>query len=90
MRLPSPIWVLVVVFNGGITTDAWNTAIGTILVLGAALSFALYQLLAKNFIGADGLDVVHIGRHVCRRAWQPDPLVSVQRRSAAGIIRRHI
>lgn len=45
---------LVVVFNGGITTDAWSTAIGTILVLGAALTFALYQLLAKGFIGMMG------------------------------------
>jgi len=45
---------LVVVFNGGITTDAWSTGMGTILVLGAALSFALYQLLAKNFISLMG------------------------------------
>jgi drug/metabolite transporter (DMT)-like permease len=45
---------LVVVFNGGITTDAWSTTIGTLLVLGAALSFALYQLLARKIIGLMG------------------------------------
>ena len=45
---------LVVVFNGGLTTDAYSTAIGTVLVLATALSFALYQLLAKNFIGLMG------------------------------------
>lgn len=45
---------LAVIFSSGISTDGWNTAIGTLLVLGAALAFALYQLLAKSLIRAMG------------------------------------
>lgn len=45
---------LMVVFANGVTADGWNTIIGTILVLGAALTFALYQLLAKNLIATLG------------------------------------
>lgn len=41
---------LALVFTNGITVEGWNTAIGTLLVLGAALTFALYQLLAKDLI----------------------------------------
>ena len=41
---------LAVVFANGVTVEGWSTAIGTLLVLGAALTFALYQLLAKNLI----------------------------------------
>ena len=40
--------------GNGVTADGWNTIIGTILVLGAALTFALYQLLAKNLIATLG------------------------------------
>jgi drug/metabolite transporter (DMT)-like permease len=42
------------IFSSGVSADGWNTVIGTILVLGAALAFALYQLLAKNLISTLG------------------------------------
>jgi drug/metabolite transporter (DMT)-like permease len=45
---------LALVFANGITIEGWSTTIGTVLVLGAALTFALYQLLAKNLIGGLG------------------------------------
>jgi drug/metabolite transporter (DMT)-like permease len=45
---------LALVFANGITVEGWDTAIGTLLVLGAALTFALYQLLAKNLIAGLG------------------------------------
>jgi drug/metabolite transporter (DMT)-like permease len=45
---------LAVVFANGVTVEGWNTATGTVLVLGAALTFALYQLLAKNLIAGLG------------------------------------
>ncbi len=45
---------LALIFSSGLSTDGWNTAIGTILVLGAALAFALYQLMAKNLISTLG------------------------------------
>lgn len=45
---------LAVVFHAGVSSEGWATAIGTLLVLGAALAFALYQLFAKNFIAAMG------------------------------------
>ena len=45
---------LVVVFLTDLPTGAMATVIGTSLVLGCALTFAVYQLLAKNFISAMG------------------------------------
>lgn len=45
---------LAVIFSNGLTADGWTTVLGTLLVLGAALTFALYQLLAKNLITAMG------------------------------------
>jgi drug/metabolite transporter (DMT)-like permease len=45
---------LVVVFMSALPTGGMNTIIGTILVLGCAITFAIYQLLAKNIISAMG------------------------------------
>ena len=45
---------LVVVFLTDLPTGGTDTVIGTVLVLGCAVTFALYQLLAKNFIAALG------------------------------------
>ncbi len=45
---------LALIFSSGISADGRNAVIGTILVLGAALAFALYQLLAKNLISTLG------------------------------------
>jgi drug/metabolite transporter (DMT)-like permease len=45
---------LVVVFLTDLPTGGMATVIGTSLVLGCALTFAIYQLLAKNFITAMG------------------------------------
>jgi drug/metabolite transporter (DMT)-like permease len=45
---------LVVVFLTDLPTGGTATVIGTGLVLGCALTFAVYQLLAKNFITAMG------------------------------------
>lgn len=45
---------LVVVFLTDVPTGGMATVIGTALVLGCALTFAIYQLLAKNFITAMG------------------------------------
>lgn len=45
---------LALIFSGGVSANGWNAVIGTILVLGAALAFAFYQLLAKNLISTLG------------------------------------
>lgn len=45
---------LVVVFLTDLPAGGMATVIGTSLVLGCALTFAVYQLLAKNFISAMG------------------------------------
>ncbi len=45
---------LVVVFLTDLPAGGMVTVIGTALVLGCAITFALYQLLAKNFITAMG------------------------------------
>ena len=45
---------LAIVFRGGVTSEFWPTVIGTALVLTAALTFALYQLLAKRLIAGLG------------------------------------
>ena len=45
---------LVVVFFSALPTGGMATVIGTCLVLGCALTFAIYQLLAKRFITALG------------------------------------
>ena len=45
---------LVVVFLTDVPTGGMATVIGTALVLGCALTFAIYQLLAKNFITTMG------------------------------------
>jgi drug/metabolite transporter (DMT)-like permease len=45
---------LVVVFLTDLPTGGMATIIGTALVLGCAFTFAVYQLLAKNFITAMG------------------------------------
>ncbi len=45
---------LVIVFLTDLPAGGIDTVIGTALVLGCALTFALYQLLAKNFITAMG------------------------------------
>lgn len=41
---------LAIVFNQGVRTGGDDVVLGTLLVLGSALSFALYQLLAKGYI----------------------------------------
>lgn len=41
---------LALIFSNGVALDGWNAAVGSLLVLGAALAFALYQLLAKDLI----------------------------------------
>jgi drug/metabolite transporter (DMT)-like permease len=45
---------LVVVFVGAVPTGGSNAYIGTALVLGCAITFALYQLLSKKIISAMG------------------------------------
>jgi drug/metabolite transporter (DMT)-like permease len=45
---------LVVVFLGGDITESSNLLLGSALVLACAFVFALYQLLAKNFIDSIG------------------------------------
>ena len=45
---------LVIVFLTDLPAGGIDTVIGTALVLGCALTFAIYQLLAKNFITAMG------------------------------------
>jgi drug/metabolite transporter (DMT)-like permease len=45
---------LVVVFMSALPTGGSNTIIGTTLVLGCAITFAIYQLLAKKIITAMG------------------------------------
>jgi drug/metabolite transporter (DMT)-like permease len=45
---------LAVVFQRGIEIGGFDSIIGTLLVLAAALAFALYQLLAKGFIAKMG------------------------------------
>lgn len=45
---------LALIFSNGVSLDGWNAAIGSLLVLAAALAFALYQLLAKDLIRALG------------------------------------
>jgi drug/metabolite transporter (DMT)-like permease len=45
---------LVVVFLSALPTGGQNTIIGTVLVLGCAITFAAYQLFAKKLIGAMG------------------------------------
>lgn len=45
---------LALVFQRGIQIGGFDSAVGTLLVLAAALSFALYQLLAKGFIAKMG------------------------------------
>jgi drug/metabolite transporter (DMT)-like permease len=45
---------LAIVFETGVTSTGWPTVIGVSFVLGAALAFAVYQLLAKRFIAAMG------------------------------------
>jgi drug/metabolite transporter (DMT)-like permease len=45
---------LVIVFLTDLPAGGIDTVIGTALVLGCAITFALYQLLAKNFITAMG------------------------------------
>lgn len=45
---------LAVVFKEGFQADGQDTVTGTLLVLGSAVSFALYQLLAKGFIARLG------------------------------------
>jgi drug/metabolite transporter (DMT)-like permease len=45
---------LALIFSNGVSVNGWNTVLGTLLVLGAALTFALYQLLAKNLISTLG------------------------------------
>jgi drug/metabolite transporter (DMT)-like permease len=45
---------LALIFSNGVSVSGWNTVLGTLLVLGAALAFALYQLLAKNLISTLG------------------------------------
>ncbi|WP_119269845.1 DMT family transporter [Taklimakanibacter deserti] len=41
---------LALIFTNGVSLGGGNTAIGSLLVLAAALAFALYQLLAKDLI----------------------------------------
>jgi drug/metabolite transporter (DMT)-like permease len=45
---------LVVVFMSALPTGGKDTVIGTVLVLGCAITFAAYQLFAKDIIGAMG------------------------------------
>jgi drug/metabolite transporter (DMT)-like permease len=45
---------LALVFQRGLEMGGFDSAIGTMLVLAAALSFALYQLLAQGFIAKMG------------------------------------
>lgn len=45
---------LAVVFVSDFSIGGENVTLGTLLVLGAALSFALYQLMAKRYIGEMG------------------------------------
>ena len=45
---------LALIFSSGVSIDGWSAVIGTVLVLSAALAFALYQLLAKNLISIMG------------------------------------
>lgn len=45
---------LAFVFATDFSVSGSNVALGTALVLGSALSFAIYQLLAKRYIGAMG------------------------------------
>jgi drug/metabolite transporter (DMT)-like permease len=45
---------LAIVFKEGFQADAHGIVTGTLLVLGSALAFALYQLLAKGFIARLG------------------------------------
>ena len=45
---------LLVVFLSALPSGGHNVYIGTVLVLGCALTFAIYQLLAKNFVAAMG------------------------------------
>ena len=45
---------LALVFQRGLEIGGYGSAIGTLLVLAAALSFAIYQLLAKGFIAKMG------------------------------------
>ncbi len=45
---------LVVVFMSALPTGGHNTIIGTLLVLGCAMTFAAYQLFAKKIISAMG------------------------------------
>jgi drug/metabolite transporter (DMT)-like permease len=62
MRITSSVLVaavityvgLAVVFVSDFSTGGGNVTLGTILVLGAAVSFALYQLMAKRYIGEMG------------------------------------
>jgi drug/metabolite transporter (DMT)-like permease len=41
---------LALIFSNGVSLAGWDAAIGCLLVLAAALAFALYQLLAKDLI----------------------------------------
>jgi drug/metabolite transporter (DMT)-like permease len=45
---------LAVVFVSDVSMGGANVTLGTLLVLGAAVSFALYQLMAKRYIGEMG------------------------------------
>lgn len=45
---------LAIVFNEGLETGGSGVVTGTLLVLGSAVAFALYQLLAKGFIARLG------------------------------------
>lgn len=45
---------LAIVFGIDVPTGGWSTVIGTALVLGCAMTFAVNQLLAKGLIGAMG------------------------------------
>jgi len=45
---------LAVVFGAGVTGAGWTVVVGVSFVLGSALAFAFYQLLAKRFIAAMG------------------------------------
>ena len=45
---------LALVFQRGMQIGGFNTVVGTLLVLAAALTFALYQLLAQGFIAKMG------------------------------------
>ncbi len=45
---------LAIVFSAGVQSGGSDTVVGTLLVLGSAVSFALYQLLAKGYIARLG------------------------------------